>query len=565
MVLTLDGLVPMPDEGKPRVSRDKPRGSLQDAIQAKRDCVPCREETEAWARAPLALRGYLASYTGYGQICEHLGRGLDREGIPFRFDGLELKTDFLPPRPWVVARMAGSAPPLGTPTLQLTTPWTPVRRGNPTVFFSMWETSRIKPLFVEHLNAAKAVVVPCRWNAEGFRESGVTVPIHVIPLGVDPAEGYTPKPWPQGKPFTFGMAARMESGGLRKGLNEGMAAFVRAFDRGQDVRLSVKVYPDCVHSLRVPNDQRIDVVTEPYTPAQMADWYGSIDCLFVPSKGEGWGLHTLQAMACGRPVIAAVYGGTAAFFEGPCGWELPFVEAPSGEFYAGVGNWCVPTEEGMVEALRAAFTNPEECRRKGDLAAARAQEFSWARTGRELVKILRDEALVPDMPTQTPGPAANIVDVGHGVFIGDFAACDASGDSFPLCVHVGSQLNLTEGRACRVYTGASDRADKGLSVEWSEGQPLARMSVPLEEVVAYVRRPGNVLIHCAAGACRSPTIALLAKVARGADPWEAVAAIFRRTWEGRGFPPHFTSDPTADVLRWWQSSRTGTGRVEVSS
>lgn len=147
----------------------------------------------------------------------------------------------------------------------------------------------------------------------------------------------------------------------------------------------------------------------------------------------------------------------------------------------------------------------------------------------------------------------SVVDVGHGVFIGDFGGCDERGATFPLCVHIWSQLNVTEGRACRVCKGVAQRADKGLSIEWTEGQPLAKMSVPLHEVVAYLRRPGDVLIHCAGGACRSPTIALLTKLARGDGPWGAIGHICYRTWEERGFVPTFLPDPTGDVVRWWSA------------
>jgi len=215
------------------------------------------------------------------------------------------------------------------------------------------------------------------------------VPIHVVPLGVD-LDVFSPRPYADDRTYTFGMAGRMQHGGIRKGLNEGMAAFVKAFDRRQDVRLEVKVYPDCLKFLSVPDDDRIQVNTTPMRPHEMADWYSVIDCLFVPSKGEGWGLHTLEAMACGRPVIASEHSGTAEFWDALLGWTLEYDLEPAGEFYTGQGEWAVPTEESMVESLRIAFRSRSLSRLRGERAAERAREFPWERTGDALVRVLEN-------------------------------------------------------------------------------------------------------------------------------------------------------------------------------
>lgn len=348
----------------------------------------------------VGIRTYAAGYTGYGQIAEWLGREIESNRTQVGYAPIHVDNRFGAVNPFVESRLA---PQTYRQTLQLAVPETDVSRGQ-TAVFTMWESTRISRKAVEQLNKAKVVIVPCQWNADGFRASGVVVPIHVVPLGIAPSEGYVPQSWKEDGSFTFGMAARMAHGGIRKGLNEGMRAFVKAFPNGEDVRLTIKAFPDCLPILKVPDDPRITVITETYNPAQMARWYGGIHALFVPSKGEGWGLHTHQAMACGRPVIAAHYGGTAEFFDGRFGWELPYHEEPAGEFYSGQGDWAVPSEEGMVAALRDAFAAPAECRAKGELAAARAAEFTWERTGRELVAVLRKAGIIPERPPAVPQP-----------------------------------------------------------------------------------------------------------------------------------------------------------------
>ena len=364
-----------------------------------------RKYQGAAPRGSVVIRSFLNSWTGYGQIAEWLGKGLENQGVPARYVSIGTDERYLGLPEFTTSRTVHSLDS-ESPVLQLLTPMSPLPE-NPTVAFTMWESSRISADAVGHLNRAQAVIVPCLYNAEGFRASGVTVPIHVVPLGIDRGEGYTPKPY-AGGPITFGMAARMAHGGIRKGLNEGMRAFVAAFDRGEDARLHLKVWEDCLDALEIPDDPRIRVTTTPMTPPMMAEWYGSIDCLFVPSKGEGWGLHTHQAMACGRPVIAADYSGTREFWSPDFGWSLPYNEAPAGEFYAGQGNWAVPTPDGMVEALRASYRDPDGCRHKGALAANRASEFTWERTARGVHAVLADLGMVPLSPTPSPTPAPTL-------------------------------------------------------------------------------------------------------------------------------------------------------------
>lgn len=344
--------------------------------------------TESQRPHDVCIRAHLTSWTGYGRIAAWLGRGLEATGLRVAYEDMGADTTYFDRVPFVNERVISRS---HLPwVLHLATPMTPPYDGRKRVLFTMWESSRLAAKSVVACNRSEAVVVPCDANAEWFKASGVSRPIRVVPLGISPEEGYSDDGTsPPSDVFRFGMAARMSHGGIRKGLNEGMAAFVDAFPRSvEDVRLEVKVWEDCLPALRPPDDPRISVVTTPMDPRAMAAWYRSLNCLFVPSKGEGWGMHTHEAMACGRPVIAARWGGTAHFFDARHGWELPHMLRNAGEFYAGQGHWCVPSHYGMVDALRHAHAHRDECEARGRAASSRAREFTWERTGRELRGVL---------------------------------------------------------------------------------------------------------------------------------------------------------------------------------
>jgi glycosyltransferase involved in cell wall biosynthesis len=349
-----------------------------------------------WPRRPpvpprpvdLVLRAYLAADTGYGQIAEWYGRTLEAAGVRVGYEPISRSEPYHPLPPWVAERVGGSA---AAPVLQVAVPATPPPPGRRVAVATMWESDGLDAHAVACLNAAELVVVPCRFNAESFRRAGVTRPVAVVPLGVDPAV-FRPTLRPPGGPFRFGCAGRMAHGGMRKGLRDALAAFLAAFPGDEAVELSVKVHPDC--DLADPGHPRVSFDRRALLPGGMAAWLAGLDVYVCPSRGEGWGLITLQAMAVGRPVIAAPWSGTADFFDARHGWALAYDLAPAGEFYAGLGNWAVPRQGSLVGALRAAFEHPGECRAKGAAAATRAAEFPWERTGRELLAALRGCGLV---------------------------------------------------------------------------------------------------------------------------------------------------------------------------
>ena len=93
----------------------------------------------------------------------------------------------------------------------------------------------MQPNWVQAINRAGLVIVPSQWGAECFRSSGVTVPIEVVPLGCDPLV-FHPRDEPP-EVCTFGTAAALFAGGVRKNTNLLIDWFQRAFPDEDDVRL----------------------------------------------------------------------------------------------------------------------------------------------------------------------------------------------------------------------------------------------------------------------------------------------------------------------------------------
>jgi glycosyltransferase involved in cell wall biosynthesis len=363
----------------------------------------------------LLIRCHTGSALGFGHVAEWYGRVLESLGYRVGFSAICRHEWASEPR-FVVDRLVEPYDYLSSkiPLIQFSDPITSyydedVNCYVPSkiVICTTWESSKLPALAVANLNLTSLVIVPNRWNAENFRRDGVSTPIHVVPYGYSPKEWLSPVPATQerrregegkNRVFRVGMAGRTKHGASRKGITEGIMAFWDAFRFTKDVELHIKTHRDCLMDFGYPKgDRRFVVDSELVGSYRMSLWYKNLDVYLCPSKCEGWGLHTLQAMACGIPVIAAKFGGTAEFFDSTCGWEIEYDLEPSGDHYTGLGEWAVPRHKSMVRALREAHEDRDKAKVLGSVAAERAGLFTWDRAGEAMRDVLVAEGILKEL------------------------------------------------------------------------------------------------------------------------------------------------------------------------
>ncbi|MBM3192346.1 MAG: glycosyltransferase [Chlamydiae bacterium] len=201
--------------------------------------------------------------------------------------------------------------------------------------YCMVESSLAPERWVHNLNRYfDAVVVPDPFLVNVFKNSGVTLPIFVVPLGLN-LKSFLEKPLKTAchTPFIF---ANFSTCILRKNHETLIEAFYEAFQDRSDVRLWInskytednlfQVLQEKVSALGVHN---IILTNNSYNSKEYLENFEKIDCYVSLSKAEGFSIQPREAMALGIPCILSDNTGQSTICQSglvkalPCPLEEP--------------------------------------------------------------------------------------------------------------------------------------------------------------------------------------------------------------------------------------------------
>jgi phosphatidylinositol alpha-1,6-mannosyltransferase len=108
---------------------------------------------------------------------------------------------------------------------------------------------------------------------------------------------------------------------------------------------------------------------------ELAACYSACEMFALPSRGEGFGLVYLEAMARGKPVIGGDHGGTPEVIEdGRTGYLVPYGDAPQ-----------------LATSIETLLANPEMAREMGARGRERVhRDFKFSVFSKSLKKLFRE-------------------------------------------------------------------------------------------------------------------------------------------------------------------------------
>lgn len=292
---------------------------------------------------------------------------------------------------------------------------------------TMFETDRLPSGWKDDCLGVDEIWVPSTFNLRSFAAAGVPERmLKRIPCGID-MDRYRP-----GACAPLNVQGRRGTNFLsvfewtpRKGWDALLLGWAKAFRHDDDASLTLKTYIAASQpgelAARIDSfyrSQNIDptslapiIVVDGFLPeAAMPGLYAAADVFALPTRGEGWGLPYLEAMASGIPVIATGWSAHLDFVTSDNGYLVEHRLVPVSKeqtglsaYYGADHLWADPSVEHFTELLRRCHRQRDEVRSKGAKARLDVQE-AWS--SRRTAQWIADRIRGIESKTTIPAPSS---------------------------------------------------------------------------------------------------------------------------------------------------------------
>jgi D-inositol-3-phosphate glycosyltransferase len=273
----------------------------------------------------------------------------------------------------------------------------------PSVLYTPVDATGLRRVDVQPLNVFEMVVAYTQFGARELRASGYDGPLAIIPHGIDldlfqPLDQVTART-KVGLPLDWFVVLILDQNNPRKRLDIAFDAFAQfARDKPDTVRLVYHgplggngkwdirgmaadlgisdriIYPH-PGGLPLPDDQ-------------LSTLYSMCDVKLSTTSGEGWGLTTMEAMACGVPNIVPDFAALGEWARS----AVYRIAAPTALRHVEINTvGRAPTAEAAAIALEDVYRYSEQRQalREAGLALVAQPEYRWEHIGRQFDAVLQ--------------------------------------------------------------------------------------------------------------------------------------------------------------------------------
>lgn len=259
--------------------------------------------------------------------------------------------------------------------------------------------------WAQKLNLMDEVWVPCTYSAQVLKDSGVTVPIRVFPIPLNPQEMFSAQDFnlkqQVGHDFLFYTIGDFTR---RKNLQALLKAFYIEFngEAGLVIKTNVeqkKVEEFCANikkGLKIRGEETI--IAGYSSRQQIFSIHKSCDVFVCPSYGEAWSIPTHEAMCAGKTPIVTNFSSFPDYISNDNGWLVDYELEPCfgaetfDDLHTAYEEWASVKVNHLRECMREAFENNLVRKTKSIKCMKKALELSPEKIGQQMYDTIRDKA-----------------------------------------------------------------------------------------------------------------------------------------------------------------------------
>lgn len=296
----------------------------------------------------------------------------------------------------------------GNVSLLLDAPWhkkenpaLKMPKSNIKLAYSMLEGTEIPKQWVDAFNNKfDAVIVPDDFLVIVYKNSGVSIPIFILPHGIYLEEFFKHNLKKQkNTPFVFGTSATFMPG---KNHDMVIDAFEKAFGNRKDVKLRLHGRSgihtnNLIHKIKARKLNNIEIIHKILSQKEYINFFCSLDCYILLSKGEGFSVTPREALSLGIPCILS--NNTA--HETICktglvkSIECPLLEpAFYPQFATNIGNKYNCKIEDSVEALLDVYNNYDYYLTKAHAGREWVKQYLWANLKSKFLNLIKPKEII---------------------------------------------------------------------------------------------------------------------------------------------------------------------------
>lgn len=348
----------------------------------------------------LIVNAAITNATSYGIASINLILALERAGINTQTIPIGHRSDFYQEQDLTPSLKRGEEFDLYAPHLRIYHQFDLASHNGygPTFGFPIFETNAFTQQEIHQLNSVHSLFVCSKWAKDVIKENGIVQNTDIVNLGVD-TEVFKPSE-PVDGPFTFFFPGKFE---YRKGFDILTEVFEKTLTVNDDFRLVLlptnifigngnNEWAESIMKSKLRD--KITILSRLEHHSQVSELYRQSDCVVSFSRAEGWNLPLLEALSCGRHVIATNYSAHTEFLTNDNAMlvEMPDREiAIDGVFFDGKkGVWAKHTEQtinDLADCVRTAYKRGKEINKNG---IETAKKFSWDNSAKQIISALAE-------------------------------------------------------------------------------------------------------------------------------------------------------------------------------